>query len=277
MDTVVVDPPTQKLRDHRLVDLFLRTYRKGHYSVHLEWIKNSLSKDVEVVGENALGERLAVEHTLIENFSGALEKEQFIKLASQKLLDDASLRVPGRIISLLLPAEAFDRSQRWRWEQLGEAVAYWARSSLSALPTGYSKHNIPMSIRSGLSQSLEVGIIVREAPDSPGMVLVNGLLPAEAELVLPSLKRAIENKAPKLLLSTAEKKVLLLELHGRLIQECWVVDQLRADSRIQELYAVALAYTQGLTLGGKAHFCVWYPFSNEWHSPWTVVWTAQRS
>jgi hypothetical protein len=46
------------------------------------------------------------------------------------------------------------------------------------------------------------------------------------------------------------------------------VDPLRADSEVQKLDAVAVAYTSGLQLEGEVHFFVWYPQSNEWDTPW---------
>jgi hypothetical protein len=271
---------TEEKRDHRLADLFLKSYKQGQYTARIKWCNHSQHEDVEVVGESAAGELLAVEHTLIVNFPGVLEKEIFIKAASGTLLEDVSLRVPRRTIDVLLPAEAFDRSQPWLWTDLDTALACWARVSFATLPSGNSTHVIPIPLRSGTSQSLEIRTAVGEAPGGPGTILVHGLLPKDSEPVLQALGKAIRERVPKLLKSVNEKRadkgVLLLELHGMLIRHDWVVDQLRADSEIQKLDAVALVYTSGLQLEGEVHFFVWYPGSNEWHTPWIVPLASQQ-
>jgi hypothetical protein len=273
MQTIAV-ASTKSKRDHRLAELFLKSYKQGQYTACIKWINHSQYKDVEVVGESAAGERLAVEHTLIVNFPDVLRKENFIKTASRTILGDVSLRVPRHIIDVLLPAEALDPSQPWRLTDLDTALACWARASLAALPTGNSTHVIPISAQSGASQSLEIMTVVTEAPEGPGAVFVHGLLPMDFEPVLPALKKAIQGKAPKLLKRVAEKRagkgVLLLEIHGNVGWQDWVVDHLRADLEIQKLDAVALAYTSGLQLEGEVHFFVWYPCSNEWDAPWIV-------
>ena len=222
---------TEKERDHRLADLFLKSYKQGEYTARIEWMNHSQYKDVEVVGWSAAGEGLAVEHTLIENFPAVLQKEKFIKTASGSLLENVSLRVPGRTIDVLLPAEAFESSQPWLWADLAAALACWARVSLAALPTGNSTHVIPISVRSGASQSLEIRTVVSEVHGGPGTILVHGLLPKDSEPVLPALKNAIRKKVPKLLKSVAEKRadkgVLLLEVHGMWSRPEWVIDQLK--------------------------------------------------
>jgi hypothetical protein len=263
---------TEKQRDRQLVDLFLQTYKQGQYAAHPpKWITHSQRKDVEVIAESATGERLAVEHTLLESFPRVWEKERSIKAASRKLREDASLRVPERIIWVFLPAEAFDRSQPWLWTGLDAALACWARTSFAALPAGDSTHRIEIPLPSGASRPLEIKTNVHEAPGNLlGAVFVHGDPPKNLKPVLPALKKAMREKVPKLLKSEAEKRVLLLELHGMLIRGDCVIDQLRADSRSQKLDAVALAYTSGIELAGEVYFFVWYPCSNEWDTSWTV-------
>jgi hypothetical protein len=263
---------TEKQRDRQLVDLFLQTYKQGQYAAHpRKWITHSQRKDVEVIAEGATGERLAVEHTLLESFPRVWEKEKFIKVASQKLREDATLRVPERIIWVFLPADALDRSQQWLWTALDAALACWARTSLAALPTGDSTHRIEIPLPSGASRPLEINTTVHEARGNLlGAVFVHGDPPKNVKPVLPALEKAMREKVPKLIKSDAEKRVLLLELHGMLIRADWVIDQLRADSRSQKLDAVALAYTSGIELADAVYFFVWYPCSNEWDTPWTA-------
>lgn len=254
-----------------MVDLFLRTYKQGQYAAHrLKWITHSRCKDVELIAENATGDRLAVEHTLLESFPGVSRKEKSIKAASRKLREDVSLRVPERVIWVFLPAEAFDCSQPWLWTELDSALDCWARTSLAALPAGDSTHAIPVPVKSGVPQTLEIKTTVSETPGHPGAVVVRGLLPKDVGPLLPALERAICKKLPKLLQSVADKRVLLLELHGMLIQQEWVIDQLRGDPQTQKLDALALAYTSGLELEDEVYFFVWYPCSNEWDTPWRV-------
>ena len=269
--------------DFELVCLFLRKYKQGHYAHSVEKITQSQSKDVEAIGRSATGEGLAVEHTLLVNFPNVWRKEKWIKETSEQLRNDASLRIPERSIWVFLPAEAFDTSQPWCWTELGAALTCWARCSFAALPIGCSTHDVTVPA-SGAPQSLNIKTTVSETPGSPGTVSVGGLFPEDAtplhdpdaeamRYLCPELERTIQNKLPKLLKKVADKQadkaVLLLELNGALIQRNWVTDQLRSNSRIEKLDAVALVYTSGIPLQCEVSFVVWHPCSNEWGIPWT--------
>ena len=274
-------------RDLELVCLFLRSYKQGHYAHSVEWITESRFKDVDAIGTSAKGERLAVEHTLLPNFPNVWKKEEHIKEASAQLGNDASLRIPERGIWVFLPAEAFDVPQDWT--SLGEALTLWARRSFAGLPVGFSTHEIRAP---GISQSLNIKTTVSETPGSPGTVSVHGLFPEDAtptlhdanaegtRYLLPELERAIQKKLPKLLKTIAderaEKTALLLELHGALIQRSWIMDELRRNSRIEELNAVALVYTSGIRLEWEASFSVWHPCANEWDIPWEAPLATQH-
>lgn len=269
-------------RDLRLVDLLLRNYEGGYYANSVKPITQRQTKDVEVIATSATGERLAVEHTLLENFPQVWAKEERIQKATAQLRKDSSLRIPERSIWIFLPAEAFDTSQPWTWHDLDEALADWARSSLASVPVGYSIHQINVPTQSGISKSLEIKTAVSKSPGSPGAVLVHGLFPEDGQAacyLLAELERAVKNKLPKLLKTVSDKRadkaVLLLELHGALIQRDWVADQLRGNLEFEKLDAVIFVYTSGIILKGDVIFWVWHPRSNGWDGPWKASLVTQ--
>ncbi len=200
---------TERHRDRKLVELFIKTYKHGQYAGDVHWKNHSRYKDVELIAKDASGKLLAVEHTILENFPDVWRKEDFFKRATKSLQDDVTLRVPGRVIWLYIPAEAFDTANPWRWDHVDQALILWAKTSLSTLPVGCSEHAIPIT-----SSQFKFKALVIEHSDNPGAVIVKGLLPIG---VIPSLEKVHNNKVPKLLRSESHKRILLIELHGKMM------------------------------------------------------------
>ena len=251
-------------RDEQLVRVFLRTYKGGAFGSRMELVTHRKHPDVECVAQNAAGDRLAIEHTLLENFPGIWSKSHGLAEVAHTINHDLSLRVPERVIFLFLPPEAFDPSRRWRWEEITTALTSWCQSSLADLPLDCSMQQICVG---SPPRELEFEAVVHKKPGSPGVLWVRGGMPVAEAPMVDALKTAAERKVPKLLQSSADMRVLLLEVHGALTPRDWVIGQIAEYSGVHELDAIALAYTPGLELVGEAHFHVWRPGEGEWDAP----------
>src|SRR5579863_8509730 len=91
-------------KERPLIELFLSAYDNDAFrGASLDWLEDKQQAAVELVATNNAGQKLAIEHTLIQPFVGEKQdSERFLK-AFLRIEHDPSLAVPGRAVDVGIP------------------------------------------------------------------------------------------------------------------------------------------------------------------------------
>ena len=133
-------------RDERLIDLFLRGYKDREANLyglaerpdHVE--RGRLAIDCIAVNER--GDRLAIEHTLVEPFQGQKADDQPFLAVFNRLHHSQELAVPNLLIDILVPVGAIPRGVNWN--DIGERVVTLLRgfATITVAPSLQNRTNI---------------------------------------------------------------------------------------------------------------------------------------
>jgi len=169
-----------------------------------DWERNKGA--VEIIAEDQSGNTVAVEHTLIQPFKGEREDAQSFSQVLQPLDRDASLAVPGYLITISLPVGAIPKGVNWK--EVGIRVKESFRKQKQLLPNGDSMlavADLPFELTLSV-QKLSM------SNDYPGQILVGRTgMPDTLESVI---SKALSDKLPKLSAAQTSKRILLLEQNG---------------------------------------------------------------
>lgn len=194
-------------RDERLIDLFLRGYRdRAGNSYRLVERPDRIERDrpaIDCIAESERGDRLAIEHTLVEPFEGQMADDQPFLAVFEPLHHSGELTIPNRLINILVPVGAIPKGMDWK--QVRQGVTEWFRGTRLTIPVGESDHKIPR-----LGFDLTAHVEVMEVPDSPGVLIVGRIRPKD-KLFRDVLRKALAAKLPKLLVAHASHRILLVE------------------------------------------------------------------
>jgi hypothetical protein len=149
------------------------------------------------------GQRLAIEHTLVEPFEGQKADDQPFLAVFERLHHSPELTVPNLLIDILVSVGAMPKGLNWN--QAGQRVLEWFRGARLKIRPGESDHAIP-----GLGFDLSVHIEAMEVPDSPGVLVVGRLWPKDKPFS-DVLQKALAAKLPKLVAARADSRILLAE------------------------------------------------------------------
>jgi hypothetical protein len=194
-------------RDEQLIDLFLGAYkdRDGH-SYRLESRPDQTERAkpaVDCIAVNERGKRIALEHTLVEPFEGQIADNQPFLAVFERLHHSTELTLPNLLISILVPVGSIPTGEDWN--QVGRRVVEWFRNTRLEVRPGDSDHKIP-----GLGFDLTVRIEAMDLPDSPGVLVVGRLRPADKPFS-DMVRKALAAKLPKLVRTPADSRILLME------------------------------------------------------------------
>src|SRR5260370_15978840 len=197
--------------DIELVKLFLTYYKDAEGSFYIPTARpdkvERKEKAVEAIAEDKHGHRLAIEHTLIEAFEGQKGDDPRFEAVFERLQKDESLRVPDRFIEVFPPA--FSIPTGVDWKDIEQKVYEWFKEAREKFPKqGDSEHDIP-----GLPFGLKVLVQTMEVPGSHGFIGAGRIRPADRPFI-NVLRKALFTKVPKLVATSADKRILLLEHQG---------------------------------------------------------------
>jgi hypothetical protein len=195
--------PTKPRPADNLLNLFLFAYDDFTWATaSLTWLDQEQDGTVELLAKRADGMTLAIEHTLIESFIG--EREDFERFkAFLAIQDDPSLVTPGKIVYINVPRGVLAKGQPW--QQIVSGVHQWLRANIHALPNGESTHTCV--IGSGVPDvSLQARVIPEPKFSDHPIIRRYG-----AVNVGETVEKALKAKLPKLVATTADKRILLLE------------------------------------------------------------------
>jgi len=245
--------------DIELVKLFLSDYKDTNRNSYClkerpESIERN-AKAVEAVAIDEEGHSLAIEHTMVEPFEGKKADDVPFLTVFEHLEFDKSLRVPNRLIDVQCPARSIPKGIDWK--DAGQKVLGWFEHAREEFPAdGQSWHTIP-----DVGFELRVNVETMDIPGSDGVVVVSRILP-DGKPFADVLRRALDNKVPKLVQTPADRHILLLEDEGAAIGFHRLIEGI--DSRVEELPElkkvdeVWVVKTMGWKTSGNVFFChVW--------------------
>jgi hypothetical protein len=245
--------------DIMLVRLFLSQYKDAEgNSYHIAERPDAVertAKAIEAVAVDMHGHRLAIEHTLVETFTGKKADDIPFITVFEQLQQDKSLLLPERLIDVQCPALAIPKGIHWK--DVGLKVANWFREVRQNLPAdGQSSHTIP-----DVGFELQVFVETMSIPGTDGVLVVSRILPDDRPFS-DVLKRALTNKLPKLVGTPADKYILLLEDEGASLGFHKVIDGIDSSAEglpeLRRVDAIWVAKTLSWKKSGVVFFChVW--------------------
>src|SRR5581483_8129663 len=128
--------PTKPRRENALIELFISAFADDTWTdAKLDWLDQQHDGAVEVLATRSDGRTLAVEHTLIEFFTGErtdLERfKPFLRIQS-----DTTLSVPGKWIDVNVPRGVLDGLKPKEQKRIVNGVHDWLRENIHTLPSG---------------------------------------------------------------------------------------------------------------------------------------------
>ncbi len=194
-------------RDKVLIEEFLRgyndysgtTFRVTKRPDEVERKKQA----VDTIAQDDSRQKLAIEHTLLQPFVGEKDDAQRLLTMIAPLEKDASLRVPGQSIDVSVTVGAIPKGHDW--SSASAKVVGWFRDARSSIPEGQSIYSVP-----GVGFDLTLRIDMDDSPYPEGRVYVmRSDMPEDFESVV---RKALEDKLPKLAKTPADKRILLFEM-----------------------------------------------------------------
>ncbi|MFQ5796726.1 MAG: hypothetical protein ACE5JP_16985 [Candidatus Bipolaricaulia bacterium] len=235
--------PTKTRRENRIIEIFLSAYESDSWAdAKLDWLDEKEDSAVEVLAtRRSDGKTLAMEHTVIEPFVG--DKDDFARFAPLflQIEDDPSLIVPDRILYVYVTVGTLQKGLKW--EAVARSVHDWLRANIRALPEGRSTHACAISGAAKVPFDISLSLRVISSPGAQGKLLIRRQQVGTdlGEIVSNALKK----KLPKLVNTTAEKRILLLERqHMNLLPEQILeeIERRRTDfpelAHVQEIWIV---------------------------------------
>ncbi len=194
-------------RDKTLIEEFLRGYNQ-YFGTTFRVMKrpDELERQkqaVDCIAQNDDGETLAVEHTLIQPFVGEKDDAQRLLTMIAPLENDASLRVPGKSIDVIVTVGAIPKGLDWR--AASAKLVAWFRETRLSLPEGPSIHRVPDL---GFDLTLRIGKDDSPYPEGRVYVMRSGM-PEDFPSVV---RKALQEKLRKLAGTLADRRILLFEM-----------------------------------------------------------------
>lgn len=195
-------------RDQKLVSAFLNEYKQicGCTFEVKQWVDDCERNKpaVEAIAVDSVsGASLAIEHTLLQPFEGEKDDTQRFLAVIGDLEKDDSLKFPRYMITLHLKVGAIPKGIKW--PDVNKTFEQWIRDNNTKFLDGDSKAEVD---HNGLKIEIGISKIPLEHHEK-GMLLFARYLPPPslAEVIRTSFKK----KLPKLVATTADKRILLFE------------------------------------------------------------------
>jgi hypothetical protein len=168
-------------------------------------------KDGEIDGfaERADGATLAIEHTVVEPFIGDIADQTELVPLFPLIENDVSLLVPNTWIRVFIPVGTLHLQQPRISEKIMSAVHDWMRANRLSLPKGISEHPCKVTAIPG-KPDLDITLTLRVV-DLPGEGKLNVRRQQVSNTFGAVIERMLTKKLPKLVKTSASKRVLLLE------------------------------------------------------------------
>jgi hypothetical protein len=217
----VCPAPTRTRKDERIVEIFLHAYKEGQFAHHLDWLPQNKT-NVQVIATAKDGTTLAVEHTRLFEFpvgrAGGDPDEDPLLGEVTAYLCDLPIPVSDRVFLLGVDPRNLKKllTKRFRSTTL-EALGKWARKTLPSIEEDREfKILIPVKLPR-TDRTVRIFLEVRneiewnaEGSQSPILPCCS-YAPYKPDLI-SLVKKALQDKLPKLRKCKADRRILILEI-----------------------------------------------------------------
>ena len=252
--------PVQSARKERPInEMLLSAYEDNAWKgASLDWVEETQDGAVEVVAARPDGQRLALEHTLIQPFVGErLDSVAFIR-AFGPIEKNPALVLPGRNLFVDIPVNAIPNG--YNWEEVGSDLLTWLMANHAGVPKNFEAvHAVPVCSNSS-NRPLQLNITLRtmSVPATGSCFISREGIPEDLGTVV---EKALRTKIPKLVRTAADKRILLLETEqpglgdGRIYEEVRNLAPEFSDlAKVDEIW---FANTAGRVSEGWIVFTFW--------------------
>jgi hypothetical protein len=203
-------PVKSPSRERPLLLMFLAEYENGVWkSAALDWVEERIDGAVEVVAERADGGKLAIEHTIVQPFVDEKKDSNVFMKAFGRIEKNPDLTIRDRGLTVVVPVAAIPVG--YKWDEVGEDLLTWLKANHQFAPKeGESKHVVQVGAASKLGPlALEICLQTMHLPDYAGATMISrGPMPKNIGDIV---EKTLGDKLPKLVATTADKRVLLVE------------------------------------------------------------------
>jgi hypothetical protein len=219
--SVACPAPLRTREDDRIVEIFLHDYKEGQFAHHLDWLPQNKT-NVEVIATAKDGTTLALEHTRLFEFpvgrAGGDPDEDPLLGEVTAYLCGIPIPVSDRVFFLGVDPKNLRKllTNRFRSATL-ETLGRWARKILPSLHEDREfKILIPVKLPRK-DRTVRIFLEVRKelewnAEESKSPILpCCRYAPYKPDLV-PLVRKALQDRLPKLRKSKADRRILMLEL-----------------------------------------------------------------
>jgi hypothetical protein len=224
-------------REDTFIRLFVSAYENGSWADALHQQPDKIERTKPAVDwlakRKSDGETLAIEHTIIEPFAG--EKADFasFEAAFLEIERDTSLLVPGRWIQVFVPVGALQNQPKVAREWIVRSVHAWIKANRLVLADGISEHRCMITGIPG-KPPFNICLNLRVDPLQTGRSAEAGSLHVRRQQVEDNLdaviEKALRKKLPKLVNTTADKRILLLERQHMNLYPDRMLDEIKKRS-----------------------------------------------
>jgi hypothetical protein len=247
--------------DIELVKIFLTRYKDEEGNAYnVSQRPDTVVRQAEAIEAIAVDEHshtLAIEHTIVQAFEGKKADDVPFLTAFERLRLDKSLLLPDKFIDVQCPALVIPKGKGIVWNEVGDKVFEWFKDARHVFPAeGQSWHTIP-----NVGFDLRVLVETMEIPGTDGVVVVSRILPKERPF-LDVLRKALTDKVPKLVRTTADKHILLLEDEGTAIGFFKIISGIESIAsevpKVNKVDEIWVVHTMSWKTSGDLFFCrVW--------------------
>jgi hypothetical protein len=254
--------PTRSRREDTFISLFLTAYENYSWAdASIDWLDKRMDKAVEALVTRTFdGKTLAIEHTIIEPFVGEKEDFAFFEAALLRIHTDESLPVPGRLIQVFVPVGTLqNQPKKVARDAIARSVHGWIRSNRLALRDGTSQHRCAITGIPG-RPPFDIPLTLRVDPLQHHPDAERGILHVGRQQVGSNfgevIEKALEKKLPKLVKTSADKRILLLERQQWILHPQDILDEIEKRrssfpdlARVDEIWIVETIF-YGTPFGG---------------------------
>ncbi|MGC2247436.1 MAG: hypothetical protein WA609_12605, partial [Terriglobales bacterium] len=191
-----------------VIDCWLKLYNRINGTTYtvIDWPdKDSSRKAIDAVCQNERGDKIGIEHTLIQPFEGEKTDTARFTETLAGLEGHPELVQPGFIIVVSQPVGVIPKGIGW--SRLQDQQRQLLKSLLPTLPEGH--HRVPIAEP---DCSFDLTIDKRRLGPGDGKLFVQRTYRGDTGPEV--IGKALRDKVPKLSAFTCGKKVLLLEQDG---------------------------------------------------------------
>jgi hypothetical protein len=262
--------PLRARPDDQVVEVLLHAYQRGRFARNPHWLPQD-RENVEVIAGAEDGALLAIEHTRVFSFDRQPEQEKVLRPIAECL---ESVRLPDHLsdrwFQVYFRPNFIGKGLQKHLAVVLQEVSKWAVRELPGLaPRGHDGYplRIPISLPSGKALSIQVEVEVWDDMLVGRPISVSGILPGGSRLVTV-VRKALENKLPKLAATSANLRFLLIDLPGVADSDNGILKVIRKLAPkfplLGKIQGLVFAKTFGFREHGVIFFSVWDVATQTW-------------